>query len=158
MATPIKVGLTESIPAGSNVVAVWVPLTLLPEQSVLEAVATSYGEPFTLTYYEGHHQGVTLAATVPSLELYSAFAKAAGGNSPVIMALSPDAEGVIDIEKTADEFKEGISDTFENIAKGASVAANLPKYLLIGGLVIGGVLLVGGVAYLVITHRKGGKR
>jgi hypothetical protein len=117
------------------------------------------GEPFNIPYSSifgnlEKTQGVTIANDTTGAAVASTFAAAAGGNVPALLALDPGAEGVIDNEKAAEKFKEGVGDTLDTLRGAASLVANMPKYLLVGGLVVGGALLVAGVIYLVGKHRK----
>ncbi len=116
------------------------------------------GEPFQLTYYPGGHQGVKLSVSKTAYEVQAAFAAAAGGNAPALVAMDPDSESVVELEQAAEELKDSLDKTIGTIGAVTTFGANLPRYLLIGGVVLGIGALVGGVVYLAWKHKKRGKK
>lgn len=146
------VKLAEVVPAGTSVIVAWPFETITPDADVLEAAALEIGEPFKMAYLDDakyHYQGVKLASNMTGLEISNHFMYATAGNAPAIFAVGPEWSAVLENEKTAGELIEDVKDTLSNVKDAASFGANLPRYLLIGGLVLGGLLIVGaGVWYI----------
>lgn len=145
----IKIEFNTVIAKGTNIVAVWPTTTPLPSQSALNAAAAEFGEPFVLSYLSYGHAGVTIAEDVNSLDVYQAFADATGGNTPLIVALSPDYETIVSIEQKAAYFKGQV----KKLSSGA-IDLVTPPLLPDSGVVrtliyvAAGVVILGGAIYV----------
>ena len=145
---------TEKIGAGTNVVACWPTATPLPQRSTLEEAAATLGEPFTLSYLTEEHQGVTLSGDRYGWEVQKAFADVTGGDAPLLFALSADAEYAVGAEKAGETLKESVKESLDNVRKAAQLGADMPSYLLIGGLILGGMLVVGAGIWFVMKRKR----
>lgn len=139
------------IPAGTNVLAVWVGGAVLPQESALREAIGVFGETWTLSYLGRAHVGVTLAQDREAWRIQAALAAVCNGAAPLLVSAPPDLESVIDLETLGDTFKEGVKDMAEGVVSVVSTTGSIATSLpwIIGAAVLGAALVVvGGIVYL----------
>ncbi len=154
-----KVEYASTIPAGTNIVALWPVGTALPKQSVLDETAANFGEPFTLAYLNYSHEGVSISQGTKALDVYQAFATAAAGNAPLIVALDPADEAMVDLELKAKYFKSQVKKLSDGTID-LMTPPLLPDSGVLRGViyVAAGVVILGGAYYVYKRFFKKGRR
>lgn len=148
------------LPAGSVVAAVWPVVTVLPTADTIREKMAGVADVWRIPGLEVPNfqiLGCTVAETTTVNALTREFFNVCG-NAPGIMPMPEKAADLAAIFGASEDFKAGIQDSLGALAGVAAFSANLPKYLLVGGLVLGGVVVLGGVAYLAVTHKDKLKR
>jgi hypothetical protein len=133
---------------------------MLPLHSKLDSVALRFGNPFQLSYWDVQHEGIELTKDVVALEIYQAFAKAAAGNSPVLISMPAGSDTAVSTEVKKKELEDAVQLGLKAIENGTIAGAQLPAtgttwlnyvpYILLGA----GVLFVGYKAFGFFSARK----
>lgn len=150
MATDITVVTYDApLTAGMNIVVVWPNYTMLPGQDTLNGVASRYGDPFQLSYWEAQHVGIAMKKDVAAMDVYADFRKAAAGNAPLLLSLPPDFDSVVSAEVKKSQFQAALSEGVAAIQSGAIYGARFPatgtswtERLLYVGLGVGALYLL----------------
>lgn len=137
------------VPAGTMLVITWPTGTVVPSQDALASHAAKLGRPFEIGIPKSHI-GLELAAEARSEALYEHFKY--GGSYPIIARADATAQDALEFLEKYSEIKDSLKELGSGGLGLADFMINLPKYLLIAGLVAGGAIIVGGGVYLAVKY------